>query len=134
MDFDFEAIAGTFNRITNTVNYTKEKVQVRYSELHKERKSAQPNVMDDLFKKSSEQKTILELMDEVEGGFDPAEIMKGMPAPKNYLKVTSEDLEKSRSVSALTGEVIKPSGYNVLENTFYTKEYMEEKQKKEMEF
>jgi len=90
--------------------------------------------MDDLLKKTKDQKTILELMDEVEGGFDPAEIMKGLPAPKNYLKVTDEDLEKSRSVSALTGELIKPTGYNVFMNSIFSKEYVEEKQKKEKDF
>jgi hypothetical protein len=104
MDFDFESIAGTFNRITSTNSYTKDKIQIRWAELHKERKIAKTNVMDRLF--SKENRNILELMDEI-----PDEEMKaGLPAPKNFLKVTQEDLEKSRSVSALTGELIKPSG------------------------
>jgi len=128
MDFDFESIAGTFNRITDTNNYTKEKIQIRWSELHKERKVAKTNIMDRLY--SKENKNILELMDEV-----PDEEMKsGLPPPKNFLKVTAEDLEKSRSVSALTGELIKPSGYSVLEDTFYSKEYLIKKKQRESEF
>ena len=106
MDFDFEAIAGCFNRITNTSNYTESEIQKRWAELHAERKKEKGNVMDQLMAKSKDNQNILQLMDEL----TDQDMKNPGPQPRNFLKVNEEDLEKARSVSALTGELIKPTG------------------------
>jgi hypothetical protein len=107
-EFDFGRVAETFNMITESDIYTKDNCEDRYTEIYKERKRGEYSRLE-------------EDMEALEGGKPRKktiyEVFKDLPVervPKNNLKVTSEDLDNAFSVSAITGEIIRPTGRNLM--------------------
>lgn len=107
-EFDFGRVAETFNLITESDLYTKENCEDRYTEIYKERKrgaySQFQEDMDAIEEGKPRKKTIYEAFKDL-----PVERV-----PKNYLKVTPDDFENAFSTSAITGEIIRPIGKNLL--------------------
>jgi hypothetical protein len=101
-EFNFEAVADKFNMITESDNYTKKNCEERYTELYQERNNPQRKLEEDIMimTEGKKKKTIYEMFEEL-----PLE-----RTAKNFLHVTEEDLANAFSVSAITGEVIKPTG------------------------
>lgn len=103
-EFDFGRVAETFNLITESSLYTKENCEERYTEIYKERKRGEYSKLEEEMEAMAEgkrrKKTIYDVFHEL-----PVE-----RAPKNNLRVTPEDFENAFSVSAITGEIIRPTG------------------------
>ncbi len=102
-EFDFEKVAETFNKITESRNYTKQSCEERYTQLYLEQKQQKSDLMEEMLMAAEgkrRNKSIYELFHEL-----PLE-----RTPKDYLKVTPEDFENAFSVSAITGEIIRPTG------------------------
>lgn len=103
-EFDFAKTADTFNLITKSQLYTREICQERYTELYEERKrgehTAMREKMENFLQDKPMRKSIYEIFKEL-----PAERVE-----RDHLRVTKEDLDNAFSVSAITGEIIRPSG------------------------
>jgi hypothetical protein len=135
-EFDFERVADAFNAITENDRYTKELCEERYTQLYEEKKKGQySSIAEELLlaaEGKKKKKTIYEKFQDM-----PYE-----RTAKNYLKVTPEDLENAFSVSAITGEIIRPtgnaistrSGFNIFTDKLFSDEYKAEKKKREEEF
>lgn len=107
-EFDFAKVAESFNLITESDLYTKENCEARYTEIYQERKKGQYSSLEEEMEAVAEgkarKKTIYEVFHEL-----PVERV-----PKNYMQVTPEDLENAFSVSAITGEIIRPTGKSLV--------------------
>lgn len=107
-EFDFSKVAHTFNLITDSDSYTKEQCENRYTEIYEERKRG-------------EYSQLAEDMEAVADGRirkkNIYEVFKDLPVervPKHNNKITSEDFENAFSVSAITGEIIRPTGRTLM--------------------
>ena len=103
-EFDFDRVAGIFNSITQSNDYSKQMCEERYTQLYVDKKKQRSEIMEDILmiseNNTKKNKSIYELFKDL-----PVE-----RTAKDHLKITQDDIDNAFTIDSMTGEVVKPTG------------------------